>query len=83
MAQILIRGLAADEVARLRVHAAEHERSLEAEARLALRRAAERPTRRDREQFIRFADGMRKSLRGKVAGDSTDLIREARDERAR
>jgi plasmid stability protein len=81
VAQILVRGLDDKEIARLRQHAIEHERSLEAEARLALRRAAERPTRKDREQFIKFADEMRKSLRGKVRGDSTEVIRQARDER--
>lgn len=82
MAQILIRGLEDEDIQRLRQHASDHQRSLEAEARIALRDAAQRPTREDREQFIQFADRMRKSLQGKVTGDSVDLIREGREGRA-
>ncbi len=81
MAQILIRGLEDEDIERLRQHASDHQRSLEAEARIALRSAAQRPTREDREQFIKFGDRMRKSLHGKVKGDSVDLIREGRGER--
>lgn len=81
MAQILIRGLSDDDIARLREHARHHDRSLEAEARVALRAAAKRPTRKDRDDFIRFADEMRKKLEGRIHGDSADMIREARDER--
>jgi plasmid stability protein len=82
MAQILIRGLADEDIKRLRQHADDNQRSLEAEARSALRDAARRPTREDREQFIKFADRMRKSLQGKVKGDSVDLLREGREGRA-
>ena len=81
MAQILIRGLTDAEIKRLREHARENERSLEAEARLAIREAAKRPTREDRDEFIKFADKMRRKYAGKISGNSVDLIRESREER--
>lgn len=81
MAQILIRGLSEEDIARLREHARNHDRSLEAEARTALREFAKRPTRKDRESFLKFAAEMRKSLAGRIEGDSAEMIREAREER--
>jgi plasmid stability protein len=83
MAQILVRGLTDEEVKRLRQHAKQHERSLEAEARLAIRHAAKRPTAEEMEDFAQWAGQMRKKYAGKIKGDSADLLRELREERER
>jgi plasmid stability protein len=83
LAQILIRGLTDDEVARLRRHARQHDRSLEAEARLALRQAATRPTLEELQHFATWAGQMRTKLAGKVKGNSADILRTAREARAR
>ena len=83
MSQILIRGLTDDEVRRLRRHARQHDRSLEAEARLAIRQAAMRPTDEELQDFATWTNEMRRKLAGKVKGDSADIIREAREERTR
>jgi plasmid stability protein len=79
MAQILVRGLAEDELRRLRKHAKNNDRSLEAEARVAIREAALRPTREDLEEFREWAAAIRKRFKGRVRGDSADIIRADRD----
>ena len=85
MAQLLVRGLDAEEIARLKQIARDNERSLEAEARLALRQWSLQATSTERlrsyAEFAETAARMRKELEGRWTGDSTDLIREARDSR--
>ena len=79
MAQLLVRDLDPALVARLKEQAARHQRSLEAEVRVILAEAA--PDRTAFHEAVRFAAEMRRSLEGKITGDSTDIIREARDSR--
>lgn len=85
MAQLLVRGLDDSEVLRLKQLARDNERSLEAEARLALRQWALRATSGERAranaEFAELAARMRKELEGRWTGDSADLIREDRDSR--
>lgn len=79
MAQLLVRDLDAALVARLKEQAKRHQRSLEAEVRVILAEAA--PDRTAFDEAVRVADEIRRSLVGKIHGDSTDIIREAREER--
>jgi plasmid stability protein len=76
MAQILVRGLKEQTVARLREQARENHRSLEAEVRLVLEEQAERGTRQD---WIHALRRFRESLGDRVFEDSTQLIREDRE----
>ena len=80
MAQLLVRDLDPALVARLKAQATRHQRSLEAEVRVILAEAVP-----DRiaafDEAVRVADEIRQSLVGKIHGDSTDIIREARDSR--
>jgi len=78
MAQLIVRNLDADLVARLKRRAAEHGRSAEAEHREILRRAlAEEPHRAFKELAaqVRGMIGERRQTPAEV------LLREARDER--
>ena len=77
MAQILVRDLEPEVVARLKERARRNQRSLEAEARLILSSAA--PDVRAFEAAVRIADEMRRKTAGKISGDSADLIREDRE----
>lgn len=77
MAQLLVRELPPDLVDALKRRAAEHGRSAEAEHRIILEEAL-RP--RDNGFWERAAK-VREELRGRISGDSTDLIREDRDQR--
>jgi len=79
MAQILVRGLEPAVIERLKRRAIRNQRSLAAEVRVILTEAE-----RDPEAFARavqYADEMRRKYAGKISGDSTDIIREARDSR--
>ncbi len=79
MAQILVRGLEPAVIERLKRRAIRNQRSLAAEVRVILTEAE-----RDPEAFpraVQYADEMRRKYAGKISGDSTDIIREARDSR--
>jgi len=77
MAQLLVRDVPPDIVEALKRRAAEHGRSAEAEHRALLEEAL-RP---ERAGFWERAAKLREEMRGRVFSDSTDLIRQARDER--
>jgi antitoxin FitA len=75
MAQLTVRNLDGEIVRRLKVRAAEHNRSAEAEHRAILEKALV-PSKGD---FWERAAALRKATRGRSATNSTDLIREDRD----
>ncbi len=77
MAQLLVRELQPKAVQRLKDMAKRSHRSLEAEARLILETAADRDERWH--EAVRTADRMRRTLAGKITGDSADLIRDDRE----
>jgi plasmid stability protein len=83
--QLLVRGLEASEIERLKQHARDHARSLEGEVRVILREAAKEPTAAEQaalfKEYAEWADAMRKKYEGRITGDSADLIREDRDSR--
>lgn len=79
MAQMTIRKLDDDLMRRLKIRAAENGRSAEAEVRAILERDLQ-PAPSD---FWERAAAFRASLKGRVMGDSTKIIREQRDERTR
>jgi plasmid stability protein len=76
MAQILVRQLDPEVVERLKVHARENGRSLEAEVRAVLRDIADRRT---RTESAKAAAALRAELASRPATDSVALIREDRD----
>ena len=75
--QLLVREVPLDVVEALKRRAAEHGRSAEAEHRLILEEAL-RPGRTD---FWEEAAKLREETRGRLWTNSTDLIRQDRDER--
>jgi len=75
MAQILVRGVAPETVARLKKRAQGGGRSLEAEVRIILDAAA----RMDMEEARRLAAAIRRRFRGRTFTDSAQLIREDRE----
>jgi plasmid stability protein len=77
MPQLLVRDVPTDIVEALKRRAAEHGRSAEAEHRAILELAL-RP---EREGFWERAAKLREETRGRIFTDSTDLIRQDRDER--
>jgi plasmid stability protein len=77
MAQLLVRDLSPDLVEALKRRASEHGRSAEAEHRIILEEAL----RTQDNGFWERAAKLRDELRGRISGDSTDLIREDRDQR--
>jgi antitoxin FitA len=77
MAQLLIRGVPQDVVDALKHRAAEHGRSAEAEHRAIL----EETLRPGRAGFWKRAAVLRAETRGRVMTNSTELIRQDRDER--
>ncbi len=83
MGQLLIRGLTDEELKRLREHAKDNDRSLEAQARVALREAARQATAAEREDFVAFARSLQEKYAGKIKGDSVDIIRREREARTR
>jgi plasmid stability protein len=80
MAQLLVRDLREETVAELKRRAKEHGRSAEAEHRAILEDAL---ARQKKDDFWKRADALRKELEetGRTFVDSTELIRQARDER--
>jgi plasmid stability protein len=82
MGQILVRGLSEALISRWKERAKRHNRSLEGEIRDLLEcEIGSDPERYA--QAVRFADEMRHKYAGKITGNSADIIREAREERAR
>lgn len=78
MAQLLVRDLDEDLVGALKAQAREHHRSLQGEVKAILERHIGRSDNADlRARMEKFRTG----FGGKVLPDSTDLIREMRDER--
>ena len=80
MAQLLVRDLKEETVVELKRRAKEHGRSAEAEHRSILEEALEDKTKKG---FWKRADALRKELEesGRTFTDSTELIRQTRDER--
>ena len=78
MAQVLIRGLAPELIARWRARAKQRNRSLEAELRELLERSAP-PDPERVAKALRFADEMRRESAGKIKGNTYDLILEDRE----
>ena len=74
MADILVRGLDARAVKRLKARAKRHGRSLQSEARLLLERAAGAGS----EDIAAMLDGWRRHFAGRRFGSSARLIREDR-----
>ncbi len=75
--QLLVRDVPQDIVEALKHRAAKHGRSAEAEHRLIL----EETLRPGRSDFWERAAKLRDEMRGRILTDSTDLIRQDRDER--
>jgi plasmid stability protein len=80
MGQLLVRDVPDETIAALKKRAQEHGRSAEAEHRAILDEALARER---KEEFWKRADEIRKELEesGRTFTDSTELIRQARDER--
>ncbi len=78
MPDILIRGVDAKVVARLKKQAKANGRSLQAEAKRLLEQGAE-PEKLDMESARKLAEEIRQSLAGRQFTDSTQLLREDRD----
>ena len=77
MAQLLVRDVPQDVVEALKRRAAEHGRSAEAEHRVIL----EQTLRAGRAGFWERAARLREETKGRILTDSTELIRQDRDER--
>ncbi len=75
MAQVIVRNIDDNTIARLKARAARSGHSLEQELRLIITSAA----RLSREEFRQRAAEMRERLRGRRHTDSVTLIREDRD----
>jgi plasmid stability protein len=75
MPDILVRGLKAETVKRLKARARRHGRSLQREAKLLLEQAAGAGP----EEIARMLDGWKRKFAGRKFPDSADLIREDRD----
>ncbi|HEY2660303.1 MAG TPA: Arc family DNA-binding protein [Caulobacteraceae bacterium] len=77
MAQLLVRDVPRDLVEALKRRAASHGRSAEAEHRAILEQALKA----GRDGFRARAGNLRDETRGRILGESADLIREDRDSR--
>jgi plasmid stability protein len=77
MPQLLVRDVPKAIVEALKRRAAQHGRSAEAEHRAILEEAL----RAGRTAFRQRAAALREATRGRIAGDSADLIRQDRDRR--
>lgn len=77
MPQLLVRDVPRDVVEALKRQAANHGRSAEAEHRAILEKALKA----GRQAFRERADRLRAQTRGRIVGESADLIREDRDSR--
>jgi plasmid stability protein len=72
MAQILVRDIGERDVARLKRRAKSNGRSLQGEAKDILVRAARQFT---PAEAARVSEGWHRRLKGRITGDSTDIIR--------
>jgi len=77
MAQLLVRNIPDQLVDALKERAAKHGRSAEAEHRVILEENLKPPA----EDFWEKARRRREETRGRIHGDSADIIREYRDNR--
>lgn len=77
MAQLLVRNIPDELVNALKARAAKHGRSAEAEHRAIL----EENLKSNWDEFRKKAARLREQTRGRIVGDSADLIREDRDSR--
>lgn len=77
MKQVLIRDLDEDVIETLKDQAARHNRSLQGELKAIVTHAAR--GNRINPALLKKIDALRNSLKGKIKGNSTDLIREDRD----
>lgn len=77
--QLLVRGIDAASILALKERAKRNQRSLEAEARTILEEAAADNVAARRSRAVVVAAQLREATRGRVSGDSTELIREDRD----
>lgn len=77
MPQLLVRDVPGEIVAALKRRAASHGRSAEAEHRIILEQALNA----GRDSFRARAGALRDRTRGRIVGESADLIREDRDRR--
>jgi plasmid stability protein len=75
MAQVIVRNVDNEAIARLKSRAARKGHSLEQELRLVIVEAS----REDHEEFWQEAARIKASLRGREHSDSTSLVREDRD----
>ncbi len=80
MGQLTVRKVDDEIIRRLKIRAAEHGRSAEAEHREILKQALAQEEKTSAEAFWALADRLRKEG-PKVPGDSADIIRQMRDER--
>jgi len=78
MAQLLVRDLDPAVVARLKDKARQNRRSLQGEVKAILEEAAERAT---REEALAMIDKWQRKWGDRVFSDSTQMIREDRDQR--
>ena len=78
MAQILVRNLDEDVVARLKAKAKKQGRSLQAEVKLVLTQAAE-TEKYDPETARKVCEAFARKFKGRKFPDSVELIREDRD----
>lgn len=81
MAQMIVRKLEDDEVARLKLHAAERKTSAEALARAAIRKVSAELTREEKLSLVRSMQARTRALivSGMPQTPGVDLIRESRD----
>jgi plasmid stability protein len=80
MGQLTVRKVDDEIIRRLKLRAAEHGRSAEAEHREILKRALLVEGKVDVDEWVRRAKELRERI-GPVATDSTEIIRKMRDER--
>jgi len=80
MGQLTVRKLDDELIRRLKIRAAEHGRSAEAEHREILKQALLPRPSRDVEGWLREINRLSEEI-GPVSGDSTEIIRKMRNER--
>jgi plasmid stability protein len=81
MAQLLVRNVSDDIVRALKVRAAAHGRSVEAEHRAVLEQSLAADHRARVEAWLKTVEPLHERLKGRVFTPSEILIRESRDER--
>ncbi|MFM2045905.1 MAG: hypothetical protein RLY86_4481 [Pseudomonadota bacterium] len=76
MPDLLIRDVDEETVERLKLHARNHGRSLQAEVAARLKEFAQHPTREETEEMFR---SLRERFAGRQFPSAVDLVREGRD----